>query len=89
MVGRKNITYLEIITNPQRLKLLGIISNKKYSIKQLQQISKINRGTLKHHLNILEEAKLIIKKREEKESGRPTYIIKNFIEYYDKKVKVR
>lgn len=77
--GRKKIEEEEIFLNPQRREIIFSLAKKPMSISELQRKLKINRGTLKHHLNILAEHKMIQKKQEKKQIGKPTFIhlIKN------------
>lgn len=70
----ENLTLESIIQNPLRKDILTFCSKEPQSITDLEIITGVNRGTLKHHIKILEASKLIEKKQIKNKKGKPTQI---------------
>ena len=69
--GRNKISFKEILHNEERQKIYQEILKKPFSIAQLSKNLNLNRGTLKHHLIILERAKLIKRQQQKDLPGKP------------------
>jgi len=78
MAGRSNLDEIGIFTNPDRIRILNLLIKKPYTITEIEKDLNINRGTLKHHLKILHENKLIKREKQSGKSGSPVLIKKNF-----------
>jgi len=64
----------EVIQNRQRREIIFAISERPKTITELEKELKINRGTLKHHISVLEENKMIVRDVKRTHPGKPTYI---------------
>lgn len=73
MKTRPNLTYEEVIRNNLRDSILRACQTP-HSIRELENILKVNRGTLKHHIKILEEASLVKRTYIENKRGQPTQL---------------
>jgi predicted transcriptional regulator len=72
--GRKPMTKIDVWLSPDRGKIVNLISKNPKTISDLEKELKINRGTLKHHLKILKEHKIITRRKENHLSGKPVFI---------------
>jgi len=86
--GRKKISIASLIDDETRQNIwLELIDNSKLSITQLEERLKINRGTLKHHLNILESNGIISSVREDHLAGKPRLFFRKQRQQNDKLIK--
>lgn len=70
--GRRKISSENILDNNERKRIYSLISEKpNLSITQLEQILKIKRDTLKHHLSLLIRHNLIRKEQQKHLPGKP------------------
>ena len=84
MAGRGKIKIFEVLRDDSRREIVSAIEkaeNNSPSIADLSKILNINRGTLKHHLLILERAGIIGKKRASDELGAPARFFSKRKEY--------
>jgi len=68
------MTKIDVWLSPDRGKIVNLISKNPKTISDLEKELKINRGTLKHHLKILKEHKIITRRKENHLSGKPVFI---------------
>lgn len=83
-VGRKELNIFAVEGDSTRVNILNKIKNMPMSITQLENDLKINRGTLKHHLNILKRSGHIKTKKEEHLAGKPVMIY--YVDLLSKKI---
>ena len=69
--GRRKLTNNKVLMNEDRQRIFLKIEKESYSITQLENLLKINRGTLKHHLKMLTERGFITFKKRDDLPGRP------------------
>lgn len=68
------MSFEEVISNPIRQSIIIECSKKPCSIVELEKNFKINRGSIKHHIFILQEVKLVSVEHNKKASGKPAEI---------------
>ncbi|QBP43176.1 ArsR/SmtB family transcription factor [Paenisporosarcina antarctica] len=78
--GDQLLTFLEALSNPQRLKIISVLSEGKQYVSQLARELDISRPLLYLHLKKLEEANIVSSDMEILESGKAVkyYILNSF-----------
>ena len=78
--GDQLLTFLEALSNPQRLKIIAILSEGEQYVSQLARELNISRPLLYLHLKKLEEANLVSSNMEILDSGKAVkyYILNSF-----------
>ncbi|MFY0521603.1 ArsR/SmtB family transcription factor [Lysinibacillus sphaericus] len=78
--GNELLLFLEALSNPQRLRIISILSNGKQYVSQLARELGISRPLLYLHLQKLEEANLVSSDMELLESGKAAkyYMLNSF-----------
>lgn len=66
MKGRRKVEFKDVLTDDIRISIINSLSEHPKTIRELEVSLNLNRGTLKHHLKILSEFKVIERDLENK-----------------------
>jgi DNA-binding transcriptional ArsR family regulator len=73
--GRTKLKREDVLNNDVRKRIIEELIKKPCSIAQLVDRLKVNRGTLKHHLSILKNNKMVISKKLNNVAGKPVMFL--------------
>ena len=64
----QTLKHLKALSDPTRLRLLALLQNEELSVNELQNITELGQSRISTHLSLLQEAGLLISRREGKRS---------------------